>query len=91
MGMNHMYSTHRSDSFAVLHHLGEVVRVVVYLLADSLVLVEKSLRVRQAAGDVLACHVGLGLGQPRLEVVQVAQEPVQVSGLLQLRVSLLQL
>lgn len=78
------------DALAVVHHARVVVPVVLDLLLDALVLAEQLLGLGERAGDVLGGHVRLRLGEPRLEVVEVAQEAVQVAGLLELRVALLE-
>lgn len=84
-------SAYRSDTLAVVHHLCVVLGVVVNLFADGLVLVQQTFSISQAAGDVLRRHVCLRLRQPRLEVVQVSQESMQISCFFQLRVAFLQL
>ena len=56
-------------------HLEIVFCVVVYLLADALVLRQELLRHTEGSRRVLRGHVRHALRQPRLKVVKVAQEP----------------
>ena len=76
---------------AKLLDLGVLGGVGVDLVAQLLVLVEQALGVGQTVGDVLGGDGGLRAGQPLLEVVQAAQEALQLARLAQLLVALLQL
>merc|ERR1719376_231923 len=78
------------DTLSVLHHLGVVLCVVVDLLPDALVLVQQLLSLWKVGRDIFGSHIGHGLGQPRLEVVEIPEEAVKVSSLFQLGISFLE-
>lgn len=86
-----MNITYGSDALAILHHPCVISSVVVDFLLDRLVLAEQLLRVGQRRRDVFRRDVRLGLLEPALEMIQVPEEPVKVSGFFQLGVSLFQL
>lgn len=66
-----------------------VVAVVVHLVLDGIMLSQELLRLGERGGRVLRRHSGLCAREPGLEVVEVAQEALQLRGFAQTLLALL--